>query len=201
LLAWSCGPGLPNGYIFNGDGLSTHEVLDYLWEIIGEMARTPVMFSAGYDFNCILRNLERKRARWLYKEQPILIGKYQVHYNQRTLRLLRKRRQIEIADVFRFYQCSFVKALEKNLPDYTGLDEIRANKALRSEFNFALQFNEILHYCLQELEALVLLSEKRDADLEVAGIGRTALYGAGSIAAKLMHTYHVKQHQVRPKTS
>lgn len=198
LLAWSLGPGKPNGYMYQPDGLETHEAIDYIWTVTTKQAATPIMFSSSYDFNCLMRGLERKRAAWLWGEQPVMVGRYHVEYNKRVLTIRRERRRIEISDIWRFHQCSFVKALEKNLPDYPALDEIRSSKSRRSVFAFAAEFDSILHYCLKEIEALVLLQCKTDKDLDDAGIGKVRLNGGGSIAAKLMQINHVRKHQVRP---
>lgn len=200
LLAWSLGPGQHNGYAYNPDGIPTIDALQYVWDVCrAHPKHTPVMFSAGYDFNCWLRGLDRIRAEWLWDDLPIRIGPFIVEYNRRALTLKQGRRKVDVSDTFRFYQSSFVKALEKYLPTYDALDEIRREKARRSDFDFATDLVSVLHYCLKEIEALVLLEEQRDKHLAAAGIGQTKLHGAGSIAAKLMSQHHLKQHRRVPK--
>lgn len=200
LLAWSLGPGLDNGYAYNPDGIPTVDALQYVWTVSRAYPkRTPVMFSASYDFNCWLRNLDQLRAAWLWDDLPIRVGPFIVEYNKRALTLKQGRKKVEVSDTFRFYQSSFVKALEKYLPTYDGLDEIRKQKARRSDFDIATEFDSVLHYCLKELDALVLLEQQRDRHLVAAGIGQTKLHGAGSIAAKLMTQHHLKRHRRTPK--
>lgn len=191
-----CGCGQTGEWIINPLGLSSLECLDFFWKHarLDDQA-FHVIYGGSYDFNCWLRDLTRDKAKWVWSSgHAARIGKYNVDYNHRSLGIQRGTKSIPLWDVVRFWQTTFVKAIEMCIPDFDALDQIKLWKQKRSDFH-SENLTDILHYCLTELRALVAMMRQFDIDTQAAGLGKLyQLNGAGSIAAKLLTINHVKKH-------
>lgn len=200
-----CGCGQRGDWIINPLGLSTLECLDFYWKHARASA-TPlgsqkpastyhVIYGGSYDFNCWVRDIDRRNAKWLWQSgHNTRIGSYLINYNNRSLAITRGNKASTLWDVVRFWQASFVKAITMCVPDFDELEHIKQWKLKRSDFH-SENLDDVLHYCLTELRALVTMMRQFDNDLKAAGIGRLfQLNGAGSIAAKLLTINHVKKH-------
>lgn len=191
-----CGCGQTGDWIINPLGLSSIECLDFYWKHARQTLKSyHVIYGGSYDFNCWLRDVDRKRAKWMWQNNhSIRIADYRIAYNKRSLGISRGKVGSTLWDVVRFWQCTFVKALEMCVPDFDALEHIKAWKQKRSDFQ-SESLDDVLHYCLTELRALVAMMRRFDQDLREAGIGKLhQLNGAGSIAAKLLTLNHIKKH-------
>lgn len=189
-------------------GITAYAALEFIWRTHLRYPHAKhVIFSGGYDFNFILRGrgdtLGYLRATRIHKGIPTRIERWPVRL-RRSLEVMPpstrtvaafNRDSVILWDMWRFYQCSFIRALEMQLPTYPALQEIRDQKARRSHFTWD-ELPAIKHYCFMELEALVSLSQKLlDEDMHTAGIGNlSALNGAGSAAAKQLKQNHIRDY-------
>lgn len=192
LLACSTGT-----YIRNDKGISTTEALALFWSEYRKHPRAKhVIFSGSYDANCILRDLPRSQLEAIWNGLSVKYHGVEISYtSRRQFEITKGKRVFTLWDIWGFYQASFVKAMQTNISDFAGLEEIIEQKQRRSEFTLD-EFDSILHYCQLELTGLVALMERLDRDLKRSGIGTLRMYhGAGSIAGKILQNQHVKRHR------
>lgn len=182
-------------FLTDRSGLHTLDIFDMLWDThIHHPKAWHVIFGGSYDFNMWLRELSPVQCRMIWDGVPVRVGDYWVYYNQRAMTIERGMESMTIWDVWRFYQGSFVKALKQELPTFPQLPVIEAGKADRGGFKFS-DIEEVKVYCNAELQALTLLMQKLDFNLELAEIGALRqMNGAGSIAGALLNKYRVKDH-------
>jgi hypothetical protein len=99
---------------------------------------------------------------------------------------------VVIWDVFKFFQCSFVKALElwQVAPDEL-VNYIESMKAKRSNFSNETP-DEVRKYCLLECKYLAQLVDKLTGAHRKAGLNLTSYFGAGSTASAVLDTMRIK---------
>lgn len=203
LLACKPGLDLDVAYIYDHEGLSTADCLNFFWSVSRQFRKSwNVIYGGSYDVNNIVRDLSRAEAYILYRDQlPVLHGPFEIDYQAGVFGVRHRMfaRRVPLWDVVKFYQSTFVKAIRDNLPDFDAakLEEIEEQKSRRAKFQ-AQDIAKVVHYTALELEALLMLMHKLDADLIEAGIGRLrSLHGAGSIAGALMNKFRVGAHMDR----
>ena len=134
--------------LVTGRALTTKECLDF---IVAAGEANPdtyhVSFAFGYDVNMILRNLSHRQFAYLHKKHRITAFGYNIeHIPSKWLQVTRletafqRKHTVRIQDMFGFYQCSLVKALQDNIPTHPlmveHLDEIVVGKAQRDNFEY-----------------------------------------------------------------
>lgn len=203
-------------HIENAAGLSTAECLDFLADgAVKAPHAIHVVFGGSYDANMILGDLNRETLAKVWAGENdggygVKIGRgFRVRYTPRKQLWVARFRDppfvrsdqgesrpnwdtMQLWDVFGFFQASFVRTLEKWLPDYPDLEKIRAGKARRGEFAAAELAETIIPYTTAELDALVRLMEKLHAACLHAGIMPRRWDGAGALAAEILRQRDVK---------
>src|SRR6266540_26733 len=127
--------------LFTGKPLTTKECLEFIARAGDENPDTyHVSFAFGYDVNMILRDLSPRQFTGLRKTGHITAYGYNIeHIPGKWIQVTRVETAfqykvtVRIQDIFGFYQCSLVKALEDNISTHPlmvkHLDEIKAGKA------------------------------------------------------------------------
>ena len=192
------------------ESLSTFECLDFLCKL-GQDNIEGYSFSFNYDLTMILKDLPNSLLYHLFRPElrkskkgppkAILWNDFRINYYGTRFAVIRIKRNgvkvqekpIVIWDVFKFFQCSFVKALEdwKICPEKT-LEYISSMKDKRSDFDKEEKIN-IKGYCLSECQYLAKLVTKLKNAHVKAGLNLKSYYGAGSTAAALLDTIGIKK--------
>lgn len=202
LLAVSSESGQYRRYVEDYNGLSTQECLDFILSLPTDVQCFG--FSLGYDITKILADLDDATLYSLYHPEQRRRGKRiaPVKWNGYAINLLGtkfsvakgKRRRV-IWDVFKFFQCSFVKALTQwQIADEQALARMRHMKAHRSEFDQQSP-DEIREYCFEECAYLAQLVQKLLAAHKDVGITLTDYYGPGSTAKAVLKEWHIEKHE------
>ena len=211
LLAVSDATGDFQKSIQNLDGLSSNTCLSFLSDLSYEYPEiTAFSFSFGYDITKILQDLpdsiiyrilrpeERKDSKGDVTEQ--IFGPFCINYLGSKLTVRRgfrngvksKETGLVIWDVFKFFQGTFVKALEDWEIGSHDISFIQGMKEARGEFD-SKDFHKIKSYCFQECRYLAQLVHKLSKAHEKAGLKLKNYYGAGSTASALLDTMNIKE--------
>lgn len=181
-------------HIFDPDGLSTKRCFDFLLSLPPK--HIYAAFGLNYDVNMMLVDFGRQRLKELWRDGETMWFDYHVQWIPgKWFRLRKGDKSIKVNEVFGFYQCSFVKALEKWKIPTQDLDKLEGMKATRSIFTDEMR-TEIIEYCHTETLLLNQLLEKLREALLSVGIKNTSWNGAGSIAAAILRKERVKDHLV-----
>lgn len=197
LLAWSDSSGSNSAHIQDAKGLSTFRCLGFLTQTLSGAAR-PYGFFLSYDWTMILKDLPNRELFFLFRPQyrarpknegggfsPVRWRNFELHWIAGMMRVrnTRTRKAVTIWDVGRFFQCTFVDALEKwGVGTAEEWERIRAMKARRSEFQ-ASEARQIREYCLSECRQLAQLVTELNAAHEQAGLRLRSWHGPGSTAS------------------
>lgn len=159
-----------------------------------------VAFAFSYDVEMFLRDLSIDSWRRLYETQTIRWAEYTIQYYPgkwfSVSSIIRgKKYTARIWDLFGFFQTSFVKALENNLPITPDIERIIEGKAARSSFNLADYDSLILPYWDIEGTAGALLAEQLRTYLTEAEMNITSWHGPGAIASFLFRKHGIKWHK------
>lgn len=179
------------------DRLSTELCLDFL---VALPRRSLVVgFSLGYDIAKWLQDLPDRAIYLLMHEElrqrltpdgrivykPILWNGFRINYmNKRfTVGYQNSKRSTTVWDIFRFFQSSFVKALEAwKICPQSEIDEISRMKDVRSELETKSR-EEIHAYCQKECLNLAKLARALIEAHKAAGLELKSYFGAGSTAS------------------
>lgn len=179
-----------------GPRLSTKECLEF---IIKLGRANPNAFHVGfafdYDSNMIIRMLSPAKIRLLRKNGSVLVANYRIEhvqakwlqitqYGPRYKQNPKDKFTVRIADMFGFFQCSFVKALKANIADHplmVELEKIEKGKAKRNEFTFA-QIDYIESYWETEIKLGRALAENLRDKLYAVDLNITRWHGPGALA-------------------
>lgn len=172
-------------------GLTTKECLDFLLQM--PKRHILVCFGLGYDVNNWIRDLPRPALEKLWKENYCYWGDYRIEWVSGCWFKVQhvQGSSVTVHEVFRFFQTSFVRALEAwNI----GQSEIIARmKSERGTFKRA-DIAEVTSYCLQECELLVeLMNQLKSVCQEVDMVPRKWI-GAGALAGKLLKREGIENH-------
>jgi len=179
--------------IVNEDGYSTMEAFRFLIDTKEAAGKGAVLvgFAFGYDTNMILRDVSEPHLVELQKLNKTTWRRFRIEYlPHKWLRVhdMVRGRRVTVYDVFGFFQVKFTKALQKwNVPAPEMIDHM---KRKRSEFTAEL-LDEILVYCAQECECLVVLMERLCASLDSVGLTPSQWHGPGAIANKLLGRHEI----------
>ncbi len=208
-------------YIIDNEGLPTLEIFTYLLDL---KARYPdavfVSFFFSYDVNMLLRTVPRAAVEKLAsggrcyiqakrnkkisynliyiprKQFTLAIGSWKESGNARSYNTIQR---LTIFDVFGFFQCSFVTAME-NLKVGTEeeIERLKAMKLERSVFS-PDDMSEILEYNKLECKLLVDAMEKLETALTTCDLKLNRYDGAGAIAGSIFKKFNCKNHIENPK--
>jgi len=155
-----------------------------------------VGFAFDYDSNMILRSLSVQKFKELRENGSILYNGYRIeHIPGKWLQVTEygstyragfpnDKFTVRIADIFGFFQCSFVQACESYIPDdplMAQLAVIVAGKAKRNEFDFD-EIQYIKEYWEVEIQLLHKLVERLREMLYSVGLTVTRWHGPGALA-------------------
>lgn len=180
--------------IANPDGLSTRECLDFL--LSAKKARNHIWFSFGYDVNMILHDIpllgETHSLEELYKTGRTRWRGYRIGYIPRKMfRVSKQGKSFTSYDAFGFFQCSFIKALQKwGIP---VPPEIERGKEGRGDF-VSWDFEDVKTYNALECKLLVELMNRFRDSLRVANLKPRRWDGAGAVAGVWLESHKVKNY-------
>lgn len=180
----------------NHKGIETETALYWMLE---KLKKCRVFsFSFGYDISCLLKDLPNKLLYLLMRPslryvgsrlKPIRWRGFSIDWLQGRLSVKGKMGRVIIWDIFKFFQCSFVKALEA-----WGIDalNIEAMKQRRGKFQES-ELDSIREYCKSECVQLAKLSRKLIETHRKVGLTLHAYFGAGSTASSALVRLDVMQ--------
>lgn len=148
-----------------------------------------VAFAFDYDVNMILTDLKPSQWERLAKYGTLRIGEFRVeHLPHKWFSVTRirngKRQTVRIADLFGFFQCSFVTALKSYIPNHplmNSLDIVEAGKADRNKFTYD-NIDEIKRYWKAENQLGVALADQLREYLYSVDLNITQWHGPGALA-------------------
>jgi hypothetical protein len=172
-------------------GLSTHECFRFL---LNQPTRhILVCFGLGYDVNNWIRDLPRSALEKLWKEKVCYWEDYRIEWIPGCWFKLKhiSGPTVTVHEVFRFFQTSFVKALEAwNIGQP---EEISRMKGERGTFKRA-DIENVTRYCLKECELLIELMNQLRAMCKNVNMVPKKWIGAGALANALLNREGVEQH-------
>lgn len=189
--------GCSTGEKIVSQNLSTLQCLKLVMDVA---ARNPHAFHIGfafeYDTNMILRSLSSKKFAELKENGSILYNGYRIeHIPSKWMQITKygptyragnknDKVTVRIADIFGFFQCSFVKACESYLsghPLMADLAKVQAGKDKRNEFRFE-EIEYITEYWKVEIQLLKALVERLREILYSVGLNISRWHGPGALA-------------------
>lgn len=204
------GEGIANKYVLLGssigesikrrNGLATEEIFEWLFALRrlanGAFDREPafVGFGTTYDVNHWLRDLDDATLKLVLakeKEEYVPWRKWELLYIPKKLIKIRKkgtREEFKWFDTISFFQCSFIKALEKMAISVPAV--IVAGKEKRREFAWK-DIAKIARYNAKECDLLVAMMTKMDELLRARGLHLRSWHGPGAIASLLLGKRHM----------
>lgn len=223
LLAYSDSSGDRADYIEaeKPDRLSTVQCLEFILSIPAKAKA--FSFAFNYDLTKILADVPDRELYLLFRpetrkrQKHSEWGPYPVAYfpdpedhthgyslnlqgTKFTVRRLRakgasgKTQSRTIWDVFKFFQSSFVTALEKwKVGEERELADMLKMKKKRGWFD-RLSLDQIRPYCLSECRNMATLAEKLVTAHEEAGIKLKSFYGAGSTGGEILKELGIGSH-------
>lgn len=213
----------PQAYVLfgNSDGLScrigkdnaTLPFTDCVELIIQSGINSPNAFHVGfgfdYDVNQIVRTLPYRYLQWLNRNGHVRFGPYRISWRKgksftvsKTDPTTGRLTTVTIFDIFSFFACSFVKALEAVFGEDSEYKEIVAfikrGKARRGHFTLQELDDEIVPYWSQELRMLASLADRFRSLLYSADFPITQWYGPGAIASLVLSRNNIHHHMQKP---
>lgn len=192
--------------LVTGKALTTKECLTFITdtaETHPSSVAYHVSFAFGYDVQMILRDLSHRQFAWLHKKHRITAFGFNIeHIPGKWLQVTRletafkKKVTIRIQDMFGFYQCSLIQALEDTISTHPlmleHIDEIRAGKARRKNFTYADMEYITKYWEVENMLAHALISHLRDMMYgEKVQLYITQWFGPGAVAS-----YGFKKHNI-----
>ena len=183
--------------------LSTVTCLDFILSF-PESARL-FAYAFNYDLTMMLKDLPNELLYFLFRPElrrrrrrselgpmPIVWEGYTLNMQGTRFSVSKGEHQKTIWDIWKFYQCRFVKALEQwkiGEEERAYLDKMKAE---RGNFD-KMSLEDITPYCLSECRNLATLAKKLVNAHEDAGLKLTSFYGAGSTGGAIMRQMDVKR--------
>lgn len=189
-------------------GLDHHQAMQLL---LGLPKRSVKFgFSFGYDLTMLLKDaLEKRDIYRLYRphlrmmkkkkrswRKPIYAnGGYGYDWLNGAFTVSDKKARAHIWDCFRFFQCSFVDALDNwQIGTESERDEIRRMKNLRGEFA-THDIQNVKHYCQKECHLLALMMRALIEAHKEVGLELKRYDGVGSTASVLLKKHGVAEYR------
>lgn len=162
-------------------------------------------FAFDYDSNMILRSMSPDKFRELREKGSVIFSNYRVeHVPSKWLQVTQygpdyktgdknDKTTVRIADIFGFFQCSFIKACKSYIPDDPLMAElavIEAGKAGRNDFAYE-NIDDIEAYWGVEIQLLKKLVERLREMLYRVNLRVNRWHGPGALA-----NYTYKEHGI-----
>lgn len=200
--------GNSEGDYLSAPELRTKYMLDFIIEQgIKHWNAFHVGFAFDYDTNMILRQLtteqflQLRRVGWTriygnYRIEHIPHKWFQVtRYGASFDTDKRDKVTVRIADMFGFFQTSFLKAIRSyigNDPIMEQVEIIERGKAARNDFTFS-QLSTITEYWKVEIEAMRVLAERLRELLYDVGLTINQWHGPGALANFAYRKHGIKE--------
>lgn len=200
-----------NGKTWSHENLDGIRSLDALQFVVDSLSGARVFaYGFGYDTTCMLKDLPNGLLFRLLRPslrydrgrlRPIKWNGFKIDWLQGRLTIEQKDRRVVIWDLVKFFQCTFIKALENwGIPTLN----IEHMKQKRGRFRSS-ELPAIRSYCRDECIQLAKLARKllethRNVDLTLRtyyGPGSTASVAIGKMKA-IEHRGHIPDIMVRP---
>lgn len=184
--------------------LRTEECLEFMLEqSVKHKGAHHVGFSFEYDVNMILANLPRKHFALLRKNGRVKWGRYSIeHVPRKWFGVSDGERSIRISDVFGFFQCSFVKAIESYIPQspyMAQLSLIKEGKSARSTFTWEEMEFVKQYWGIENKLGQELVEQLREYLWEV-DFKVNQWHGPGALANYVYRHNDIQQHKPQPPT-
>lgn len=200
---------LPNVYVTSPTPLTSEESLAFIASLPHQDHRYNVSFFFDYDVTMILRDMAvtaPDKARALFepgRRSYVWWNGYGLAYRPHKSFTVKRwtddnsSQPVTIHDGQGFFQCSFVKALEKfGVSDKETRDRIAAMKDQRAVFT-ADDMADILHYSQEECRLLVSLMEKVRDLSEQAELNADPYEGPGGLADRALRRFYGKDRHTK----
>lgn len=193
--------------IYNPEGLTGYQALDFLWTALTEQVGIPVSFFFNYDVSMICRDMPPPKIASLCNREDRALaekdrfakvwhGQYGLDWLPGKLfSILRGKRNVVISDVASFYQCSFIRALDDwQVGTKDERASIRADKARRNTFTPEMgerekDYNELEGKLLEQL-CEALRTTCNDLDIHI-----TRFQGAGNLASAMLKAKNIPKRE------
>lgn len=180
------------GQYVTGRSLGTVECFDIMLEAKRcSPDNLHISFSFKYDIDMILRDVAPAGMRYLMKNNRMKWKGYRLEVLPgKWFQVSRAGTSIRIYDLFSFFACSFVKALEKwNVGTAEERQRIADGKSLRGDFTLESLDTTVIPYWSAELRLLALLAERLRDVLYSANIRPVQWHGPGAVANFLFKSH------------
>lgn len=150
-------------------------------------------FGGNYDASMILKDLGWRRLRQLFDSASVVWKGYRIGYVPgKWMSVSNGKVTVKIFDVFSFFACSFIKALQKfNIGTPEEMAILTTEKARRSKFLYS-EIVEIAKYMRLELKLGVELMNSLRATFQDAGFNVKSWHGPGALARMALNRHHVR---------
>lgn len=209
-----------HGYVFNENGLTTSECLDFLLRMGSDKTHKDyrnsnslkvVAFAFDYDVCNILIDLSQNKVKRLYFYGSVLYENYRIEYweNKRLhiTRYINEEREINgvthinkrkdksvvIDDIYSLFNSSFLTALEAYripIPD-RDMKKLKAGKEDRAQFTMK-DIEKITEYNRLECVCGVELVKSLVKSMREAGFKTNNLYSPACMATELFQNHNIK---------
>lgn len=171
-------------YIYNENGLSTIECFKFLLQ--KRDYKINVWFSFGYDINKILtdipltqRQQPRENLERLWKYNSIYYKGFKIDYIPRKIfRLQGDKCRFSSADIFSFFQVSFLKACKQWGIDASTIEQGKQDRSIFDTYTF----EDLLTYNFLELRYAKQLITKLYEAFKTANLVPRRWHGPGALA-------------------
>jgi len=200
-------------YVEDPDGLKMFDILDFIIDVgIKHPDAYHVGFAFGYDSNMIVRGMMERNLRYLHEKghcrlrHPITKQTYVIMFRKgKWFSVTRQDRDwdrkhnsqakitVRIYDIFGFFTCSFVKAVQDMLGDVPELGTVIEGKARRGDFD-AESMEYVRHYWSIEIKLLARVAEELRRRMWGAGLEITQWHGPGALASYALRREGIKKH-------
>lgn len=170
-----------------------------------------VWFAGDYDTNMILKEMSVRQFEMLKDKGSVLIDEYRIeHVYGKWMQVTKygptynrgkgnrnDKFTVRIADIFGFFQTSFVKACKSYIPHdplMSELETIEEGKAERNKFTFA-RIEYIRNYWKTEIRLLHSLVTRLREMLYRVGLTITRWHGPGAIANFVYKSHGIARHK------
>lgn len=201
--------GCSTGEKIIGRSLDTGELLAFIIRIGRKYPGAfHVGFAFDYDSNMIIKSLPPIQIEKLRNNGSVLWSNYRIeHVQSKWLQITRygqnykrdknDRFTVRIADIFGFFQCSFVVACKSYIPDHPLMEQlavIEEGKAERNNFTYD-KIDYIAEYWTTEIALLQALVERLRDMLYSVDLKVTRWHGPGAIANHVYKRQNIIHHK------
>ena len=192
----TAGPNPNVDYVEDVNGLSSQAALSWLLSTPKGVRLTGYFLS--YDWTKILVDLPNRSVYRLLRPElralppsegrgftPVKWRDFRLSYLAGAMVIERGRRRVTVWDVSRYYQCSFVQAVEAaGVPGARAM--VERMKGERGGESWGEDLDQMRAYCIEECRMLADLATRLEASHAAVGIAPRAWYGPGTSAAAVM---------------